>query len=103
MTVNEVEETKKLLRSLVMPHSKGLSVYHLCRDYKEMEGRDVPFRHLGFNAMTDMLRSFRDTVRFGYNKEGNEVLFSVANEDTAHIQDLVQNQIKQKKRKGPKR
>lgn len=81
-------ETKQMLRSLVMSHPKGLSIYHVCRDYREMEGRDPPFRQLGFNTMSSMLRLFKDTVRFGINKEGQEVLYSVATEDTAHIADL---------------
>lgn len=90
-------ETKQMLRSLVMSHPKGLSIYHVCRDYREMEGPDPLFRQLGFNTMSSMLRSFKDTVRFGINKEGQEVLYSVATEDTAHIADLVMNQMKNKK------
>ncbi|CAG2176822.1 unnamed protein product, partial [Oppiella nova] len=104
--VNEdlLNEIKCIIRSLVIPHPKGIGLKRLCNEYFDIEGKEIPYRELGFPSLTSLLRSIPDTVRMYGDLQDihTVVLFPVANEDTAHIISLVSAQNKSKER-GPPR
>lgn len=39
------------------------TIAQLCKDFREIEGRPMPFREIGFNSVEDFLRSIPDTVQ----------------------------------------
>lgn len=59
-----MEEIKCIVRSLAISgSSKGLTARDLARDFKNMEGYELPFRRLGFSSVEQFLGSLKDTVR----------------------------------------
>ncbi|KAI1305304.1 hypothetical protein HDE_01383 [Halotydeus destructor] len=93
------EEAKIMVRALALPHQDGISPEYLNRDFFEQEGQEIPFRKCGFVTLRDMISEMKDVVYWRMNKEGYERLFVVSNEATAHIAELVQCQMRKKKRK----
>lgn len=55
-------ETKKILRSLVIPSPEGLSVDKLKREYYDMEGCTIPYSKLGYRTLESFLMNIKDTV-----------------------------------------
>ncbi|XP_054165087.1 decapping and exoribonuclease protein-like [Oppia nitens] len=101
-------ETKQIISSLVIPHPNGVSLKTLCNEYLEMEGKDLPFKELGFSNLTNLLKSMPDVVRPSFEDNISIMLFPVVNESTEHIVDMVSNQShrglnKKLKRKGLKK
>lgn len=46
-------ETKKMIRALVLPHLQtGLKVFFLNNNFREQEGRDIPYAEIGFDSLT---------------------------------------------------
>lgn len=56
-------EVKKIISSLIISSARGLTVKKLQYDYREMEGRDIPYRNYGFTSFDQYLRSIPDICR----------------------------------------
>lgn len=87
----ELQEIAKIIKSLVIPHSKGIRIENLIQDFKETEGRDIPFCELGFKSYRDLLSSF-DCIQIRCNQFNQELIFAKITPDTAHIQKMVSEQ-----------
>lgn len=103
----EIEELKQVIKSLVIPWKAGATLKDIEKDYLDLEGSKIPFSKFGFANLKSFLQSnhFHDEFIFGCNNDGYEVIRPKMDEATAHIQKLVQEQIKPKKktRKDPVR
>jgi hypothetical protein len=56
------EDVKRILHTLLILSPHGIPVYQLERDFFLWEGRDVPFRELGYPSLLKYLESIPDTV-----------------------------------------
>uniref|UniRef100_A0A1Q3EVP5 Tudor domain-containing protein 5 n=1 Tax=Culex tarsalis TaxID=7177 RepID=A0A1Q3EVP5_CULTA len=84
-----MEEIKCIVRSIAISgSSKGLTARDLARDFKNMEGYDLPFRRLGFASVEQFLFSLKDTVRVnGFGPTAT--VEPVVTQSNKHIRELV--------------
>lgn len=59
----ELEETKKLLSSLIISSPRGLTSRRLLQDYQSEIGKTIPFRNYGFDTFENFLHSLPDVCR----------------------------------------
>ncbi|CAG2115906.1 unnamed protein product [Medioppia subpectinata] len=85
-------DTKIAIKSLVISSPLGISLTKLCRDFEDIEGKEVPYKELGFDTLTALLKSMTDMVRPIFDANQSVTLFPVVDDSTAHITDLVANQ-----------
>nr|CAD7393929.1 unnamed protein product [Timema cristinae] len=94
MTENgELSNVKALLRGLLISSTKAMTIDALKRDFKQEEGRDIPFLQLGYSSLNAFLKSIPDTLKLvddPYNRI--TTVIPVKNEKTAHIDALVMKQ-----------
>lgn len=57
-----LDETKTILKSLVVSSSEALTTDQLNRDYKDRIGKDIPFYLLGYADLKSFLRSIPDVL-----------------------------------------
>ncbi|XP_076293057.1 uncharacterized protein LOC143215117 isoform X2 [Lasioglossum baleicum] len=50
-------ETETTIVALLVPHKGGCPLSHLCRDYHEMVGGEIPWRELGYASLMNFLES----------------------------------------------
>lgn len=98
----EFEELKTMIRSFVLPHQDGVFPSHLNNDYKDLEGRDIPYAEFGFRDLLHLLNSITDTVQFKMSKDGSRRLFAIATQETVHIQQMVAEQRPKAAKKSKK-
>lgn len=92
------EMTKVIIRSLVIS-CPGITADQLRKDYRAMEGKDVPFSQLGKTSLEEFLKDIPDVVVLRKNGHLLE-LYPVLNSANRHIGLLVQGQNKKGKRKN---
>lgn len=86
------EEVKIVVNSLLVPHSRGLTLEKFLKEYADVEMKQFPHRQLGFNTPADFLFSVPDVVKCTTLRSGHILLQAVANENVSHIQELVKGQ-----------
>ncbi|XP_057371402.1 tudor domain-containing protein 7A-like isoform X2 [Daphnia carinata] len=86
------EEVKIVVNSLLIPHSRGLTLDQFLKEYHDVEAKPFPHRQLGFNTPADFLRSVPKVVKCTTLRSGHILLQAVANENVSHIQELVKGQ-----------
>lgn len=92
----ELDDVKKLIRSFLISSPNGLTVDLLCKDYRAQEGRELPYRKLGYPSASAFLRDCPDIADSSFH-HGTHLLRGVADADTMHIQKLVARQKNTKK------
>uniref|UniRef100_A0A182UJ84 HTH OST-type domain-containing protein n=1 Tax=Anopheles melas TaxID=34690 RepID=A0A182UJ84_9DIPT len=94
-----MKELKAILRSLVISNAeRGMSESQLDRDFKSLEGRNIPYREHGFQSLDAMLRTMTDVVKVMGIGTGATV-YPVTSEKTQHILEMVEKSKKNKKKK----
>ncbi|XP_055643324.1 tudor domain-containing protein 5-like [Toxorhynchites rutilus septentrionalis] len=93
-----LEEIKQIIRSIAISGTSNyLSTQELARDFKKMEGFELPYRRLGFLSVDQFLHTLTDTVKVkGYGSSA--LVEPVVTQSNQHIRTLVQNSKKQKTR-----
>ncbi|KAK9880650.1 hypothetical protein WA026_011889 [Henosepilachna vigintioctopunctata] len=97
MAVKE-SEVKKVLRSLLVSSALKVTVCSLKKDYYDVEGRDIPFKELGYNSLQHFLHSIPDVLQIKGTSDHAEITL-VVSEKTAHVNELVMKQKKPSKGK----
>ena len=98
----ELESMRKILRSLAIPFPDGIPLGRLNNEYKELEGRDIPYHEFGHQTLQSFIRKdMASTLYFGCDKLGTTVVKAYMDEDTAHVQQLVHGQKKVSKKRRP--
>ncbi|XP_077863560.1 uncharacterized protein LOC102806254 [Saccoglossus kowalevskii] len=85
------EEVKKNLRALLISAPTGLTLQQIQNDYHTMLGQPIPYRELGYNTVTDFIKSVPDCLQTHYER-GLLLLYGVADDTTKHIAKLVSRQ-----------
>ena len=96
-----LEQTKKLLNSILCGHKNGATAGEVARDYNEFEYKDLPTRELGFPNVTVMLKSMPDVIEWT-EVDGQAIFRAVVNEKNARIVNLVARQ-KSKTKLNPRK
>ena len=97
-------KTKKYLRSALLTSKGGLPAEQVYRDYRDLVGEGIPYRRLGYETLENFLTSVPDVCRISRKPTGEVIVGAVADDNTRHIQDLVNRQAsKSKKKTKPKR
>ncbi|KAG1685077.1 Tudor domain-containing protein 5 [Nymphon striatum] len=91
----DLSDVKKLLRSLLISSKTGLSIDQLCRDFRVQEGYPLPYAKFGYPNPSTFLRECQDIAESSFRR-GVHFLRGVADDNTRHIQKLVDAQKKTK-------
>lgn len=59
---SNLNEVEVIVKSLITSSSKKLTINDLVRDYKEAEGKSLPFKIFGFNSVIELLQSMKDII-----------------------------------------
>ncbi|XP_044752165.1 tudor domain-containing protein 5-like [Coccinella septempunctata] len=95
----QLEEVKKILRSLLVSAPVKVTVSSLNKDYRSLEGRGIPFKELGYNSLLHLLHSIPDVLRVNGSSFESEVTLIIT-EKVAHVNDMVMKQKKPSKGKN---
>lgn len=61
------EELKSILRSVLGSNPRTTRVFALNRDFKELYGKEFPFKSLGYKSFLEYLKSIPDTLQVSFN------------------------------------
>jgi len=59
---NEFEDVKTCVQSLLTSSLNELSIEQLLKVYRELEGKDLPYKSLGFNSVIELLQNMSDIL-----------------------------------------
>ncbi|XP_078483240.1 tudor domain-containing protein 5-like [Ciona intestinalis] len=91
----EKNKVKKVIRSLLLSASCGLTPTQLERDYKQMAGEVLPYKKFHYMTSRDFLKSLRDTLVFTYDGS-RAIIHGIADDKTEHIKKMITKQRKVK-------
>ncbi|KAL3287803.1 hypothetical protein HHI36_002265 [Cryptolaemus montrouzieri] len=94
-----MEETKKMLRSILVSSPLTISVIKLNNDYKELVGVNIPFKELGYDCLLTFLHAIPDVLRVEGNTLQSPVNLIVSKK-TEHVNAMVLKQKISKKSGG---
>ena len=92
-------KTKKYLRSALLTSKGGLPAEQVYRDYRDLVGEGIPYRRLGYETLENFLTAVPDVCRISRKPTGEVIVVAVADDNTRHIQDLVNRQASKSKKK----
>jgi len=95
----QLEKTKKHLRSVLISEKGGVALDRLERDYKELVGQSLPYKAFGFTKVAALLESIPDVCSL-QQRGGALMVVGVASRDTAHVLNMVNRQGKKQGRGG---
>jgi len=88
---SDIEEVKKIIRSLLLSARHGLTVNELCAEYTAVTYKTLPYKEFGYNSAVDMVKDMPKVVRPVFYGSAM-ILKGIADESTAHINELVRHQ-----------
>lgn len=93
--MSDAEKTAlvKVLRSLINSR-KDSNIQNLCNDYRETEGRDIPFQRFNYHNLASFLTSTGE-----FSVWPNQTIVAKASEASEHIHKLVTEQNTKKRRR----
>ncbi|EDW32852.1 GL10200 [Drosophila persimilis] len=98
-TREQLSLVKKIVHSVLVSSPEIMTIQKLSRDYKEMEGSEVPHRQFGHRDVETFLRSIPDVVTV-IGSGPMALVHPLATAKSAHIQKFVSRQkIKSRKSK----
>ena len=83
------EETRKLVRSVLLPNKKGLLLTDLEKEYRGMTGSLMPYRGLGYSSVLSMLLDMKDVATLEKLPSGHQLVLATPDQYTQHIADMV--------------
>ena len=87
-----MDELKKVVRALLISTKNGLTVNELCSEYSAITSKPLPYRELGFFSAVELVKDMPDVVRPIFLSGGVMLLKGIADDSTAHINDMVRRQ-----------
>ena len=94
------DKVKKDIRALLISAPRGVPMQVFPKDYRQMNGKEVPYRDLGYRSLEDFIMSIPDVVRIGTGATGLLTYFPVATRETQNIISLIARQKKQPLKKS---
>lgn len=90
----------KTLRGLLNSTQNGLLEKQLRRDYRELEGCEIPYKSFGCNTLLDFLRTSNEFELLTTND--GIVVRAKLTQSSLHVVELVGTQNRAKKKKNAK-
>lgn len=87
---SSMDTVVKTLRSLLNTTKNGLLEKQLRREFREMEGKDIPYKSLGYSTLLDFLRASGE-FDLSTTNEGMNIRARVS-QNSQHIVELVGSQ-----------
>ncbi|XP_075167228.1 tejas isoform X2 [Haematobia irritans] len=97
MDVGFLKQVKVILKSLVLSYPEKITIDQLNRDYRDVEGQDIPYKKLGYRTLEQFLRQIPDTLLVAGTGH-SALVFFVENEKSAHIHNMIMGQKKSRPR-----
>ena len=94
------EKVKKDIRALLISAPLGVPAHIFAKDYRQMNGKDIPFRELGHRSLDEFVLSIPDVVRVGTGPTGLVTFYPIATKETQHIVNMIKRQRKPAIRKA---
>lgn len=91
-----LDETKVLLRALMVSNPEALTISQLAKDFQEMEGNPIPFSKLGYKTLTDFLLSMPDIMT--YNTRTRTCTAVISENSKNKVTTLTQCSMEETKR-----
>lgn len=88
------DRVKKEIRSLLISAPRGVPANLFLKDYRSMNGKELPFRDLGYGRLEDFICSIPDVVKVGNGPTGQATFYPVATRETQHMVSLISRQKK---------
>lgn len=95
-------ETIAMLRAVLISSPLGVKFDKLYRDYKQLTGKTILYRELGFQKLEFFIQSIPDVARAERGADGEWILRGIASEADRHVAKLISKQKKPKVRKSAK-
>uniref|UniRef100_A0A1A9X252 HTH OST-type domain-containing protein n=1 Tax=Glossina brevipalpis TaxID=37001 RepID=A0A1A9X252_9MUSC len=96
MSMDSLSEVKLILKSLVISCYESITVDKLNCDFKDVEGKNIPFHQFGYQALEDFLLSIPDTVTV-VGRGPKAIVYNVITDKSKHVHDMVRKQRKPRK------
>lgn len=94
------DKVKKDIRALLISAPLGVPAHIFAKDYRQMNGKEVPYREIGHRSLDDFILSIPDVVRVGTGPTGLVTFYPVATKETQHIVNMIRKQKKPSVRKA---
>lgn len=94
-----VAHTITMLKAIVVANLQtGITLRRLNHEYRDNEGRWIPYRECGFNSLEDFSRcsEFQKEMAVRQDNPGELIVFPKMDQSTRHIQVLIAKQAKTK-------
>ncbi|XP_025202194.1 LOW QUALITY PROTEIN: uncharacterized protein LOC112599489 [Melanaphis sacchari] len=92
---------KMVIRSILTSSPNRMTISQILNEYNNYEGCNLPFKHLGFNTIYELLENMTDVLKIPPNPNFNSFITLIVDKKTSHLRELVVNQKTKKQR--PKR
>jgi len=79
------EETKKLLRSVLIPNKYGITMSDVDIEYRKVIGSPIPYKSLGYPSLKSMLLDMNDVVSLKESSNMQILLYAIPHQSTKHI------------------
>lgn len=97
MEPRNYSEIVKVIRTLLTSAKNGLLIKQIIDDYKEIEGKEIPFKSLGYNNLEDLLCDTNDFALIE-TKQGIKVIAKPSKD--AYVNKSAPNSPSKSKTKG---
>ena len=88
------DKVKKDIRALLISAPLGVPAHIFAKDYRQMNGKEVPYREIGHRSLDDFIMSIPDVVRVGTGPTGLVTFYPIATRETQHIVNMIRRQKK---------
>lgn len=95
------DQTKKVIRSVLISNGTRTKINELKKLYYELEGKDIAFARFGYRNLYDFLNSMPDAVQIK-RSETETYIYPLAHSGNAHILKMVK-ETRSKSSKGLQR
>uniref|UniRef100_A0A2S2PA58 Tudor domain-containing protein 1 n=2 Tax=Schizaphis graminum TaxID=13262 RepID=A0A2S2PA58_SCHGA len=97
----DLKYLKTVIRSILTSSPSKVTISQILNEYPNYEGVKLPFKHLGFKTVYELLENMSDVLRIPPNPNMNSFITLIVDQKTSHLRELVVNQKTKKQR--PKR
>ena len=95
-------ETIAMLRAVLISSPLGVPFQKLYRDYKQLTGKTIPYKELGFDRLEYFIDNIPDVARAEKGPTGEWTLKGIPTAEDKHVAKLISKQKKPRVRKSAK-
>ncbi|KAL5236605.1 hypothetical protein ACI65C_004015 [Semiaphis heraclei] len=93
-----LKDLKMVIRSILTSSPGKMTISQVLNEYLKFEGCNLPYKHLGFKTIFELLGNMNDVLKIPSNPNMNSLLTLIVDEKTSHLRELVVNQKTKKQR-----